>query len=176
MVTDHSDAHVSIPISERKVNGQIFVQLSREDIAAIYPQPEKFILGMNMYRLVQDCRVEPHNTQELLNDLEDDIKSLGSSKSTTSTHKRSLPSSSSSSAACKKRAKLSFKLPMFSKDINKCIKNDSFYTAAQRNKVIRESCTALAGFCREQDRPVTNDEKRDLALNLETSLPLKQKW
>ena len=44
-----------------------------------------------------------------------------------------------------------FKLPKFSTDIERCICNDSFYT--QRNKIIRESCTALYGYCREKRGP-----------------------
>ena len=38
-----------------------------------------------------------------------------------------------------------------------------FYTSAQRNKIIRESCTALYGYCRENERPVTSGDKHMLA-------------
>ena len=59
-----------------------------------------------------------------------------------------------------KMSREAFKLPVFSTDIEKCIRKDAFYTSAQRNKLIREAWRALQGYCREQDRPVSNDEKR----------------
>ena len=61
------------------------------------------------------------------------------------------------------KSRIEFKLPIFSPDIEKCIRKDAFYTSAQRNKLIREACRALQGYCKEQDRPVSNDDKRLLA-------------
>ena len=54
-----------------------------------------------------------------------------------------------------------FKLPMFSTDIERCISKDSFYTSPQKIKIIRESCTALYGYCREKERPVTSGDPND---------------
>ena len=51
----------------------------------------------------------------------------------------------------------------FRQILKKCVRNDSFYTSAQRNKIIRESCTALYGYCRENERPVTSGDKHILA-------------
>ena len=62
-----------------------------------------------------------------------------------------------------KMSREAFKLPVFSPDIEKCIRKDAFYTSAQRNKLIHEACRALQGYCREQDCPVSNDDKRLLA-------------
>lgn len=61
------------------------------------------------------------------------------------------------------KSRMEFKLPEFSPDIEKCIRKDAFYTSAQRNKLIHEACRALQGYCREQDCPVSNDDKRLLA-------------
>ena len=59
-----------------------------------------------------------------------------------------------------------FKLPVFSPSIRQCIKKDAFYTSTQRNCLIKEACTALRGYCWERDKPITNFDKRDLAISL----------
>ena len=170
--------------------------MSREDIATIFPQPEKFVVGMKLYRVVQNVRSSSSqtdvNTCQLLNDLdalEDEAQSTkstssGCSAATRSTlfskhssdHSVQTPSrkhSVSSGMATNlnkvpklsdhDKSRLEFKLLIFSPDIEKCIRKDAFYTSAQRNKLIREACRALQGYCREQDRPVSNDDKRLLA-------------
>lgn len=172
--------------------------MSREDIATIFPEPEKFVVGMKLYRVVQNVRCSSSktdvNTCQLLNDLdalEDEAQSTKSTSSECSAATRSTLSlfskhssdhsvqtpsrkrsvSSGMATNLNKVPKLSehdksrmeFKLPIFSPDIEKCIRKDAFYTSAQRNKLIREACRALQGYCREQDRPVSNDDKRLLA-------------
>ncbi len=59
-----------------------------------------------------------------------------------------------------------FHLPVFSPDLQRCIKNDAFYTTTQRNKLIKEACTALRGYYWEKEQPVSNDSKRMLAKTL----------
>ena len=44
-----------------------------------------------------------------------------------------------------------------------CINKDGFYTSTQRNRLIKEACTALCGYCWEQGEPVSNTRKRVLA-------------
>ena len=61
---------------------------------------------------------------------------------------------------------MSFKLPVFSPDIEKCIQKDAFYTSAQRNKLIREACMALRAHCRGGGSPVMNEAKKKLAKQL----------
>ena len=90
------------------------------------------------------------------------------SRPSTSGAKRSRSTSSSSATSAgspqkKMKNASDFKLPKFSPDIEKCIRNDSFYTSPQRNKIICESCTALYGYCREKERPVTSGDKHMLA-------------
>ena len=51
----------------------MFTNLSREDIATIFPQPEKFVLGMKLYKVVQKVRATKQldiDTQELLRELD----------------------------------------------------------------------------------------------------------
>ena len=143
------------------------MELSREDIAAIFPDHEKFVLGMRLYKIIQNHRDDP-TTQELLADLSDQF-SDDRSLSTNSGQKRS-PSCESSSQPKRRKTTTArattFALPLFSLDIERCIKKDAFYTGPQRNKLIREACTALYGYCRQQSRPVTVDDKKDLALRL----------
>ena len=60
--------------AERQIDGNIFANMSREDIATIFPQPEKF-MGMKLYRIVQNVRSSSSsqtdvNTCQLLNDLD----------------------------------------------------------------------------------------------------------
>lgn len=54
----------------------------------------------------------------------------------------------------------SFKLPVFSPDIKQCIAKDA---STQRNRLIKESCIALRGHCREEEIPISNEDKRALA-------------
>ena len=56
----------------RKIDGSSFVDLSREDIALIFLGPDKFLLGMKLYNLVQTLRsdIDDINTQELLQNLD----------------------------------------------------------------------------------------------------------
>ena len=145
---------------------------------------------MKLYKLVQTHRSDADlNTQELLRDLDNCGDNLADNSSMTNSSVTSRPSShtsvtsrpSTSSTSRTKRSRstssitstgppqkqtrnaLDFKLPKYSPDIEKCVRNDSFYTSAQRNKIIRESCTALYGYCRENERPVTLGDKRMLA-------------
>ena len=60
----------------------------------------------------------------------------------------------------------SFKLPVFSPDIQKCIDKDAFYTPTQTQSLIKESCLALRGYCWEDGSTVSNEEKRALAKKL----------
>ena len=60
--------------AERQIDGNIFASMSREDIATIFPQPEKF-MGMKLYRIVQNVRSSSSsqtdvNTCQLLNHLD----------------------------------------------------------------------------------------------------------
>ena len=165
-------------LAERNIDGKTFVDLSREDIALVFPGPDKFLLGMKLYKLVQTHRSDPDsiNTQELLRDLDNCGDNLADNSSVTNSSVTSRPSTSgtkrsrstsSATSAGPPQKKLQnasdFRLPKFSPDIEKCIHNDSFYTSPQRNKIIRESCTALYGYCREKERPVTSGDKHMLA-------------
>ena len=60
----------------------------------------------------------------------------------------------------------SFKLPVFSPDVQKCISNDAFYTPTQSNRLIKQSCVALRGYCWERGNPVSNSDKETLAKKL----------
>ena len=53
---------------ERKIDGKLFLELSCEDIAAIFPDHGKFVLGMLLYRIIQRYRDDP-TMQEILADL-----------------------------------------------------------------------------------------------------------
>jgi hypothetical protein len=59
-----------------------------------------------------------------------------------------------------------FKLPAFSPQVSECIRKDSFYTPAQRNRIIKEGCSALRGFCWGEETTVSNEKKRVLAKKL----------
>ena len=55
-----------------------------------------------------------------------------------------------------------FKLPVFSPDIKQCIRTDTFYTSAQRNRLIKEACLHLRGFCWEREIEISSVEKKSL--------------
>lgn len=164
------------------MNGEAFINLSREDLAIVFNQPAQFILASKLYKIVQKAREE--STQDLLDELsqlEKDTPWSGSQSIASSTT-TSTPSSSKSSAPFGTRRKRSntdlssnagsmkcakvtenFQLPFFSPVIQECIKKDAFYTTSQRNKLIREACTSLRGFCCGKGETVTMERKRELA-------------
>ena len=180
--------------SEREIDGEAFCHLSREDIATIFPAPKQFILGSKLYKLVQRARSSDDdssiNTSELLGDLDETLSrssklcaSISASTSSEFSRKRSKAGSdsapqpkkqhsdtSSSSASDRSFSSAgecsSFKLPVFSPDVQKCISNDAFYTPTQSNRLIKQSCVALRGYCWEHGNPVSNSDKETLAKKL----------
>ena len=171
-------------VVERKIDGNAFISLSREDFAIIYPSNEKFLLGSSLYKLSLKGRMPDRgrDTQSLLDemsDLEDynfpsRVSTPCSSHSSSSeSRKRATPSrimreGSSGESQCSNSNVVSdhFRLPVFSPDIKRCVQKDAFYTSAQRNRLIKESCLALRGYCWERDKSVTNEDKRSLAKSL----------
>ena len=86
------------------------------------------------------------------------------SSSRSTTRKRHSPGSISDSQSTKRlRLTDEFTLPFFSPIVQQCIKRDSFYTTTQRNRLVKEACSALRGFCYERGESVTTERKRDLA-------------
>lgn len=173
------------------IDGETFTHLTRQDIASIFTSADKFILASKLYKVIKQARTSQLSTNELLSDLEDDstiqstpkhgsssrqslssMQSLSSGRclsSSRSTSSRKRPGSTPP-MPIKKRCSEStsnetapFKLPTFSPDIQQCISKDGFYTSTQRNRLIKEACTALRGYCWEQGEPVSNIRKRDLA-------------
>lgn len=124
------------------------------------------------------------DTQNLLDELSDlgdhgDDSASHVSFSSTAYSRASTPCSSGSSCkGSRKRDQFSadlvdeFKLPVFSPDLRTCIRDDSFITTTQRNRLIKEACTALRGYCWEKDKCVTNHDKRSLAKKLYELAPL----
>ena len=43
-------------LSERQIHGNIFASMSWKEIATFFPRPEKFIMGMKLYGIVQNVR------------------------------------------------------------------------------------------------------------------------
>ena len=136
------------------------------------------------------------NTNKMLSDLDETLsrssKLCASITSSESSCKKSRESSSSpESEASRKRSSLestddpqpkknrysdesssgveecsAFKLPVFSPDIRNCISKDAFYLPKQTQRLIKESCVALRGYCWEQGNTVTNSDKKALAKKL----------
>lgn len=64
-----------------------------------------------------------------------------------------------------------YKLPVFSPDVQLCIRKDAFYTSTQRNRLIKEACVSLRGYCWEKGQSVSNDQKKMLAKMLYNIAP-----
>lgn len=65
--------HLHVPcmfVSERKIDGEAFCHLSREDIATIFPEPKQFILASKLYKVVQRARSSLDLSNDLLSDLD----------------------------------------------------------------------------------------------------------
>lgn len=178
-------AHQTSPLFlhlERNIDGQSFTQLTRQDLALIYPSKEKFLLASKLFKLAQQVRlnsqasgVDTRDTLSLLADMSE-LESSSSTFSTPGSSRCSTPSGrkhslTGQSSVPKKKCTTevnatSFKLPHFSPDVRSCISNDSFYTSAHRNKLIKEGCMALRGHCWEEEKSVTSYDKRNLAKSL----------
>ena len=136
------------------------------------------MLGSNLFRISQTARSsEKTDTQNLLDELSELDDDNTSHFSFSSNSRASTPCSSHSSSSRKRRhpemtkclgetSDDSFKLPVFSPDLKKCIQNDAFYTSTQRNRLIKEACMALRGYCWERDCSVSTTDKRSLAKSL----------
>lgn len=153
--------------ADRQIDGKAFSQLTREDFVMIFPSKDKFLLASILYKLsqqIRQCDLESsRSTPSLLEELSDLASSTpGSSRSSTpfSSRKRTLRSQL---PASKRTHTDEYRLPHFPPDIKRCIKNDAFYSVAQRNKLIKEGCRALRGHCWGDDRTVTNEEKKKLS-------------
>ena len=94
-------------------------------------------------------------------------KSLGDPSASNSSNN---PTSNSLKAAGRKRSFSTlppgFSLPSYEPDLEQAIKSDSFYNPYKRAKLIRKSCEALAGYCRENEIPVTTELRSHLATAL----------
>ena len=77
----------------------------------------------------------------------------------------------SSQEPAPKRQKYDFTLPPCGQDIKKCINKDAFVTSQQRNKLIRESCRALRGYCMNLNRDCSCLDKESLAKDLYSLAP-----
>ena len=140
-----------------------------------------------MFKISQRARLSnkgnrERDTQSLLDELselEDDNISHSSVSSVRISSRMSTPCSSRSSGSKESRKRIhpdrtsggdgtsdGFKLPIFSPDLKQCIRKDTFYTSSQRNRLIKEACMALRGYCWEKDRTVSNIDKRLLAKSL----------
>jgi hypothetical protein len=179
-----SDAEV---LEKKSIDGELFCQLSREDLAILLPRDDQFILGVKLYKLIQSFR-SPSASLDW-NYTTGSVTATSSCSSdalskTTVTHTStpvhaksstivldSRSSHSSSEFGPRKRSKDQaglddFTLPEFSPDIQHAIKEDSFLTAAKRNKLIRETCRAYKGYCRHLGRQATAEDKRILSKRL----------
>ena len=162
-----------VNLIERNINGQTLCLMSREDIAVIFPSCDKFILGMNLYRFIQEQRGSISETST------DTSNSCGSESTSvaSSLKKRSAPSATGppfKQVSADRNASTvvsEFKLPLFSLDVDNAIKKDQFYTSAKRNKLIREACRALKGYCRSLGKSASVKEKRNLGKTLYSLAP-----
>ena len=153
----------------------------REDIGYLFPN--RFVIGMKLYKIVQSCRNFSHDVTLAESEIEIDdrascVSNLSSwSVSCTSSKvgKRSSPSSSSDGLTMKIQKptddKVGFVVPEFLEDIQRLFLQDAIFTTPQRNKIIRECCRALQGYCRAQGIPITSELKRQAAKKLSDPCP-----
>lgn len=159
------------PMIERDINGSAFIELSREDFSIIFSSKAKFLLSSRLFKFAQRVRKVAdgsRDTASLLAEMSDleCLSSPSSSRSSTPYSEGRKRSMDTSGVLSKRKCQENvggFKLPHFSPDLKICINKDSFYTSAQRNKLIKEGCLALRGYCWELEKSVSNEDKRQLA-------------
>ena len=185
--------HVMCFILGRKVDGEAFLLLTREDFGVIFPSNDKFLVASRLFRISQQIRMtqsshsDTNNLLDELSDIEGENSSYlslpSTSHSTLSVHSSKSPSSASKilrkrtkqslsqSVAKKKCTSHEFQLPVFSPDLKQCIRKDAFYTSTQRNRLIKESCIAMRGHFWELGEDITNSDKKKLARMLYNLAP-----
>jgi hypothetical protein len=143
------------------------MMMSREDIAIIFPEHRQFILGMRLFKFIQDQRQVPSSSSGSCGSNAGSISEFGSSTSKR-VHPEEFDDSLSTVQQTQQKA---FKLPCFSRDIEEAIRRDEFYTSSKRSKLIREACRALQGHCRSLHKSVSTNEKKSLARSLYVLAP-----
>ena len=136
--------HHSIYFIARGIDGEVFVTLSREDIAVIFPEKQKFVTGVKLYQEIKRVR----KSCALGDDDDDSGRAERTNCESTSRQRDSVLGM--------------YSLPKFSPDIERAIKKDNFHTSVLRNKLIREACRSLKGHCQKECRPPIPAEKRRL--------------
>jgi len=168
---------------DNEIYGHDFLEMTRQDIAVLIP--DKFVLGMKLFKIIQSYHqvsVSASTSTSTVMDEDLDVSGGSSASSLVPVKKRLRQTSStcteesgSTEAGSEgtKRLKTSenFSLPMFSEDVQRCMDQDAVLTTQQRNKIIRESCRALQGYCRQQCLPVSSHFKRYSAKLLSQQCP-----
>ena len=162
---------VLLYFSERFIDGEAFTQLTREELGMIYHSNEKFLLASKLYRIAQRRQYSTRDTSSLLAELseaEGDLltspaPSVSSSNSAWSLKRHLERDDPPNKKKCTEHVASKFTLPVFSPDIKKCIRGDAFYTSTQRNRLIKEACVALRGYCWEREKSILNHDKKNLA-------------
>ena len=148
--------------TERQVDGDAFCSLTREDIAILFPDKGQFILGCKLYREVQSSRQTSVGKES---DLSTDDPNHSSVSASVRTSFSSVPSVSAPSKS-KDTLLSKFVMPRFPRDVEKALKDDRLQTSVLRNKLIREACRSLRGYCQAEGRRPTAAEKRKLGSKL----------
>ena len=139
----HEITHHSIHFIARGIDGEVFISLSREDIAIIFPEKQNFVSGVKLYQEIKRVRKSCG--------LDDDDDSGKAKRTNCESTSRQMDS-----------VLRTYLLPKFSPDIEWAIKKDDFHTSVLRNKLIWEACRSLKGYCQKEKRPPIPAEKRRL--------------
>lgn len=59
---------------EKQIDGDAFIHLSREDIATIFPSPERFIMASKLYKVIQRARSTQDSDSSLYINTNDLVK------------------------------------------------------------------------------------------------------
>ena len=141
--------------SEYNVDGKRMLQLSRNDIAILFPKEDQFALGMDLFKYIETLQAtssgggaslpKPPENNGASNPQQPNSLGTGAAKPQQSASRKH-PSSS-----------LPFTLPLFEPDLEQAIKKYAFFNPQKRAKLIRKACEAMAGYCRENSTTPSMD-------------------
>lgn len=165
--------------TEKGITGEDFLELSREDLAILFPKD--FMIGKRLFKYVA-------NFSTTLPDPSIQQPSLGGSSTSSSLDNtveispastpvftQKTPSESSvtqsgtaqTTTSSRKRvggpSPPSFGLPKFDAVLERALAEDSFYDPNARAKLIRKACEHLEGFCLEHGLEITKERQDELA-------------
>ena len=169
--------------TEKGISGEDFLELSREDLAILFPN--HFMIGKRLHKYIENFNTtlpDPSPQQQppsmggppisysVNNTIEISPASTPvSTPSAPSGGSPVTPSGTSQTTPASSRKRIggssppSFNLLKFDAALERALAEDSFFDPNQRAKLIRKACEHLEGYCLEHGLEITKERQDEVA-------------